>query len=572
MRIMYQTVGSSPAHKTDMINSIRRLRRAEGRINSIESSLSRIQPYLDKVDAESVLINLPSVGDLSSTSTIGNEIDDFEWPSTAPKFQQEFSEERDNIACLAVACANTANAKYGGNNHMSGPLATLNSSLHHITELQTQAQNGTDINDIVIRPPVSILQAMAITYFDTLNDSFPMFSRRHIEELIAAYSVSGNCSQDAAYSLCCNNIILLTLMSNARRYLAQDVPAVMELELLKTFLENALGAFGNLEALLYPRIANLQALLSLSLVCQSMCLTDLARRSVQLTHSLWRLLDLQSDLQKSPPRPEIAVEHIKIFWCIFILETSIPMNASRRIPSSALTEMPLPLEEPGNRGSAHFLAAIHVARLRHNVLVTGTAFTSNHTVQGLAIHHLEELQNLQSNLGIDASSPFTPPCIMNDFQLWTTLNCLITRLMINKTFAGSQSCDSVLLTAQRAVSILISIGMDPSENSDTQPLLPLLFSTEGLVAISALASKIIQDPHATSDVELLKSFHQFLRKFNMICRHITLATRLEALVSAIIEFVAIVRVFPNSYPSSDLTSGLDDTSVDFSFLDIDRLL
>lgn len=118
-----------------------------------------------------------------------------------------------------------------------------------------------------------------------------------------------------------------------------------------------------------------------------------------------------------------------------------------------------------------------------------------------------------------------------------------------------------------------------------------LFSTEGLVAISALASKIIQDPHATSDVELLKSFHQFLRKFNMICRHITLATRLEALVSAIIEFVAIVRVFPNSYPSSDLTSGmlicpftaiagsnircelgLDDTSVDFSFLDIDRLL
>ena len=263
MRIMYQTVGSSPAHKTDMINSIRRLRRAEDRINSIESSLSRIQPYLDKVDAESVLINLPSVGDLSSTSTIGNEIDDFEWPSTVPKFQEEFSKEKDNIACLAVACAKTANEKYGGNNQMSGPLATLNSSLHHITELQTQAQNGTDINVIVMRPPVSILQAMAITYFDRLNDSFPMFSRRHIEELIAAYSVSGNSSQDAAYSLCCNNIILLTLMSNSRRYLAQDVPAVMELELSKTFLENALGAFGNLEALLYPRIANLQALLSL---------------------------------------------------------------------------------------------------------------------------------------------------------------------------------------------------------------------------------------------------------------------------------------------------------------------
>ncbi|KAJ5184836.1 C6 zinc finger domain protein [Penicillium cf. griseofulvum] len=466
----YSGRGKKPNQSTELI---RRLRRAEDRINSLESSLSRIQPYLDRLDVEPVLINLPSVGELSSTGSTGIDLDDFEWPPSVPEVQQEFSEERDSIACLAVACAKTATAKYGGNNQTSGPLATLNSSLHHISELQTQAQNGTDTNVTVMRPPLSILQAMATTYFDTLNDSFPIFTRRNIEELIAVYDDPGNGSQDVAYSLCSNNIILLTLMAKVRRHLAQDVPAVMELELLKTFLENALGAFGNLEALLYPKIANLQALLSLSLVCQSMCLTDLARRSVQLTHSLWRLLDLQSGLQKSSPLPQIAVEHVNIFWCIFILETSIPMKASRRMPSYAVTETPLPLEEPGNRGSIHFLAAIHVARLRHNVLVTSTTSPPVHTAQGVAIHQLEELQSLQSALGIDAASPFAPHSTTNDFQLWTTLSCLITRLVINKAFPGSQSCDSVLSTARNAISILISIGMDNGENLDTQPLLPL---------------------------------------------------------------------------------------------------
>lgn len=77
----------------------------------------------------------------------------------------------------------------------------------------------------------------------------------------------------------------------------------------------------------------------------------------------------------------------------------------------------------------------------------------------------------------------------------------------------------------------------------------------------------------------------------MICPHITLATRLEALVRAIIEFVAVVRLLPDSCPSTDLTPGMlvrpfpalagsnircklgpSDTSVDFTFLDIDRLL
>lgn len=252
---------------------MRRLRRAEGRLNSLETSLSRIQPYLDRIEAEPVLFNLPTAGELSSACTTGLELDDFEWPTSPPEVQQEFSEERGSIECLAVACTKIAIAKYGGNNQTSGPLATLNSSLRQISELQEQPQDGIGIKATVMRPPLSILQAMGTTYFDMLNDSFPMFSRRRIEELIKHYDDSGNGSQDVASSLCFNNIILLTLMAKVRRSLAQDVPAVMELELLKTFLENALGAFRTLESLLHPKVANVQALLSLvrPLVTWSLC-------------------------------------------------------------------------------------------------------------------------------------------------------------------------------------------------------------------------------------------------------------------------------------------------------------
>ncbi|EAW08500.1 Zn(II)2Cys6 transcription factor domain-containing protein [Aspergillus clavatus NRRL 1] len=269
----YSGRGKKPNQNTELI---RRLRQAESRINSLETSLSRIQPYLDRIEAESVLFSLPAAGELSSTCTTGLELtqsDSFEWPPSPPEVQQQLSEERGSITCLAVACTKIAVAKYAGNNQTSGPLATLTSSLRQISELQEKLQDGMNMRVTVLRPPLAILQAMAITYFDMLNDSFPMFSRDKIEEHMEHYDESWNDSQDVAYSLCFNNIILLTLMAKVRRHLAQDVPAVIELELLKTFSDNALGAFGSLESLLYPRIANVQALLSLvrPLILWSFC-------------------------------------------------------------------------------------------------------------------------------------------------------------------------------------------------------------------------------------------------------------------------------------------------------------
>lgn len=71
-----------------------------------------------------------------------------------------------------------------------------------------------------------------------------------------------------------------------------------------------------------------------------------------------------------------------------------------------------------------------------------------------------------------------------------------------------------------------------------------------------LALNIIEQPNATSDVELLKCFDQFLNKYNKICPHITLATKLGSLVSAVIEFVAEVRPGLDSCPSTDTMPGM----------------
>lgn len=204
-----------------------------------------------------------------------------------------------------------------------------------------------------------------------------------------------------------------------------------------------------------------------------MCLMDLARRCIQLAHALWKLLDLQGSPQKSSQRTIFTEQHINLFWCIFILEVSIPMNASKRIASSVVNEMSMPLEQPGSRGRNHFLAAIHVARLRHNVLVTGAASSLVHTAQDLAMRHLEELQTIQSALDIDLAGPFASCSMSNDFQLWTALSCLTTRLIINETFPGSQYHDSVHSTAQNAILIMTSMGMNTGEKPEDQPLLPL---------------------------------------------------------------------------------------------------
>lgn len=42
----------------------------------------------------------------------------------------------------------------------------------------------------------------------------------------------------------------------------------------------------------------------------------------------------------------------------------------------------------------------------------------------------------------------------------------------------------------------------------------------------------------------------------MICPQINIATRLEALVSAILDFVAVIRLLPDSCPSTNLIPGM----------------
>lgn len=247
----------------------RRLRGAEARIDHLEMSLSRILPHVERFESEAVPFSDASIEQVSKECGItfdSSQSDAFEWLPSPPskEVQQRHMVEDGPIASLARRLEQVALETYNGNDKTVDLLATLQRSVDQICAMQEWTQDGADKKGIrVSRPPLAILEAMATPYFNMVNDFLPIFTKAKVEEKMRRYNEVGDDHVDAADSLCFNNIILLTLIAKARRRLARDTPAVMELDLLRTFWENARAAFEDLETLLYPRMTNVQAFLSL---------------------------------------------------------------------------------------------------------------------------------------------------------------------------------------------------------------------------------------------------------------------------------------------------------------------
>ena len=133
----------------------------------------------------------------------------------------------------------------------------------------------------------------------------------------------------------------------------------------------------------------------------------------------------------------------------------------------------MPSEEPGDLARGYFLATIHLAQLRahiqHEMLTHRTASLHGTTVQTLAIGHLEELQQLQSSLGID-TCPFSVCLTTDPSQLSITYTALVTRLMINETFFATVNSSAILSDAQSAIGILVSMGR--GDNLGNYAILP----------------------------------------------------------------------------------------------------
>ena len=255
----------------------------------LKSSISDIQSSLKRLDSESLMLPCTSSGSQSSHSSFILEDTDISTQVTTPKFERP-------LGYFLVNHNAGKGERYFGptslealmhemKNHIIEPLSDTGSGYQILSECALLAHHKLDLlmdrEDDLIKdgsaptaPPFSVLEAMIEPYFTTINPYFPIWTKESFTSLATASQASDHHDQDRTYIICSNNLILMTLAANSLRYRpAKEVPSrhirkpsSMDFDLISSFLTNAKRAIENIDVLLSPRLACVQALLSL--VCR----------------------------------------------------------------------------------------------------------------------------------------------------------------------------------------------------------------------------------------------------------------------------------------------------------------
>ncbi|KAI1126026.1 hypothetical protein F5Y10DRAFT_294143 [Nemania abortiva] len=199
-----------------------------------------------------------------------------------------------------------------------------------LTSQQKNVQENHDTEPLLSMPPTAMLETMIEPYFDHLNPTFPIWTRQRFRNEINNYQ-TGN----ASYAVAANNIILLTLTAKFVRTMSrtelvnsnEDTFPSIEVELIKPFVTNARRAAEQMGRLSSPTLSNVQALLSLCLVCQYYCprgtLYQLYHQAIYLS----RLIGLGGPMPLSNDTNEVSESYLQercnVFRCLCILGPSV---------------------------------------------------------------------------------------------------------------------------------------------------------------------------------------------------------------------------------------------------------
>lgn len=120
-------------------------------------------------------------------------------------------------------------------------------------------------------PPFAILDAMIETYFGSMNQYFPIWTKNGFRQMATRLRESSSSERDLASIICCNNLILIAMSAESLcahqrdHYQSKGArrTSSIDTDIIAGFLANAKRAIRNVDQLVSPRLLNVQALLSL---------------------------------------------------------------------------------------------------------------------------------------------------------------------------------------------------------------------------------------------------------------------------------------------------------------------
>ena len=113
----------------------------------------------------------------------------------------------------------------------------------------------------LVLPPKFILEATVGPFFSEIHGLMPIFNRQNFDTNLETIYAGGSTGCDAAWTMCFNNIVLLTLMP--RTIKSQQQNSHMDAGLVKSFLDNFRRGYQHLEEFTRPTLRNVQVLITM---------------------------------------------------------------------------------------------------------------------------------------------------------------------------------------------------------------------------------------------------------------------------------------------------------------------
>jgi hypothetical protein len=149
-----------------------------------------------------------------------------------------------------------------GDNSFGSSSPPSKSPLDYVTELSLQDRIDLSNDGLSLAlPPKIILDAMVDLYFTGIHELLPIFNKRNFEANLDAIYSGRTTGSDRAWTLCFNNIVLLSLTPKTLQSMNRQTH--MDTGLLKSFIDNSRRGFQGLEDFLQPILCNVQVLITM---------------------------------------------------------------------------------------------------------------------------------------------------------------------------------------------------------------------------------------------------------------------------------------------------------------------
>ncbi|KAL6721618.1 hypothetical protein ACLMJK_000722 [Lecanora helva] len=342
----------------------------------------------------------------------------------------------------------------------------------------------------LVLPPKFILDSTIGPFFSQVHGLMPIFNRQNFDANVEAIYSGKSTGADRAWTMCFNNVVLLTLMPKTIQSHKQH--SHMDAGLVKAFIDNFRRGYQHLDEFLRPKLCNIQVLITMVLVAQENFQSSISSFLLSQACQLARILGLHQQRLGTPGLDLVQQEERRnVFWSLYILDTttSFTREKPKYLPLvDCDVDLP-PSSTSTNSSGTIFVAKVRLAQVQENTyqsLYSAEAARWSSSKRQKRCEKLSrELERLEATFlgepmghsGWDGMTHFRKEL---QFALSTS------RILIRRSRGESVQCHGGLEEAVKCLSIFLSLKDE-----------------KGNFGANTVLLRVLDEPSAPEEIKIL---------------------------------------------------------------------